>query len=98
MALLKFIRGNLMECQRKVFKILLNQTAILLQLPTFVDHHSLPDINFNGQCLIKNISILKKIINLFISYTLGPQLRNFNTDNYLLKIQIEINTSILVIA
>ena len=29
--------------------------------PTFVDHHVLPDIHFNGHCLIKNnISIPKK--------------------------------------
>ena len=29
--------------------------------PTFVDHHELPDINFNGHCLIKNIFLsLKK--------------------------------------
>ena len=48
--------------------------------PTFVDHHSLPDMNFNGYCLIKNISIPKKVINLYISYTLGRQLRNLNTD------------------
>ena len=49
--------------------------------PTFVDHHVLPDINFNGHCLTKNnISIPKKVINLYISYTLGPQLRNLNTD------------------
>ena len=42
--------------------------------PTFVDHSSLPDTNFNGHCLIKNnISIPKKMINLYISYTLGPQ-------------------------
>ena len=27
-----------------------------------------------------NISIPKKVISLYISYTLGPQLRNFNTD------------------
>ena len=48
--------------------------------PKFVDHHSLPDINFNGHCLIKNnISILKKVINIYISYTLGLQLRNFIT-------------------
>ena len=41
--------------------------------PTFVDHHLLADINFNGHCLIKhNISIPKKVINL--------QLRNLNTD------------------
>ena len=49
--------------------------------PTFADHHVLPDINFNGHCLIKNnISIPKKVINLYISYRLGPQLKNLNTD------------------
>ena len=49
--------------------------------PTSVDHHLLPDMNFNGQHLIKsNISIPKKVINLYISYTLGPQLRNLSTD------------------
>ena len=48
--------------------------------PTFVDHHVLPDIDFNGHCLIKNnISIPKNVINLHISYTLNPQLRNLNT-------------------
>ena len=31
--------------------------------PTFADH-LLPDINFNGHCLINNISIPKKIIYL----------------------------------
>ena len=41
--------------------------------PTIVYHHLLPDINFDGNCLIKNnISIHKKAINLCISYTLGP--------------------------
>ena len=53
---------------------------MLIIIATFVDHHSLSDINFNGHCLIKdNISIPKKVINLHISYTLGPQLRNFHT-------------------
>ena len=52
--------------------------------PTFVDHHLFPHINFNGHCLIKNnISIPKKVINLYISYTLGPQLRNLNTEFYI---------------
>ena len=42
--------------------------------PTFVDHHLLPDMNFNGHCLIKNnISINKKVINLYISYILLSQ-------------------------
>ena len=45
--------------------------------PTFVDHHILPGMNFNGHYLMKNnISILKKVINLYISYTLNRQLRN----------------------
>ena len=36
--------------------------------PTFVEHHLLPGMTFNGQCLIKNnISIPKKVINLYIS-------------------------------
>ena len=33
--------------------------------PTFVNHHLLPPINFNGHCLIdNNITIPKKVINL----------------------------------
>ena len=49
--------------------------------PTFVDHHLLANINFNGNCLLKdNIFIPKKVINLYISYTLNPQLRNLNRD------------------
>ena len=57
---------------------------------TLVDYHSLPDINFNGQCLIKdNISTPKKVITLYISYALGPQLRNFNTDFTLIDCSFE---------
>ena len=37
--------------------------------PSFVDHHLLPDTNFNGH----DFSIPKKVINLYISYTLNPQ-------------------------
>ena len=49
--------------------------------PTFADHHILRDTNFNGHCLIKNnISITKKVINLYISYKLNPHLRNLNTN------------------
>ena len=46
--------------------------------PTFVDHYVLPDINVNGYCLINDIYISKKVIN--ISYTLDPWLRNLKTD------------------
>ena len=49
--------------------------------PTFVNHHVLSGIYFNGHYLIKNnASIPKKVTNLYISYTLGSQLRNLNTD------------------
>ena len=45
--------------------------------PTFIDNHSLPGINCNGNCFMKsNTSIPKKVINLFISYTLGLQFEN----------------------
>ena len=37
-------------------------------------------MNFNGHFLINTISIPKKVINVYISYTLNPQLRNLNTD------------------
>ena len=50
-------------------------------VPTFVDYHLLPDINFNGHCLINdNISVSKKVISLYISNKLTPWLRNSNTD------------------
>ena len=48
---------------------------------TFVDHHLLPDMDFNEHRLIKNnISIPKKVINLYISYALDAQLKILNTD------------------
>ena len=35
--------------------------------PTFVDHCLLPNVNYNGHCLIKiNISIPRKVINPYI--------------------------------
>ena len=48
--------------------------------PTFVDHHLLSDVNFNRHCLINNISIPKKVINLYISYIVSPPLRDLNKD------------------
>ena len=48
---------------------------------TFANNHLLPGINFNEHCLTKsNIYIPKNLENLHISYTLGPQLGNTNTD------------------
>ena len=38
--------------------------------PNFVDHHSLPDLKFNRHCLIENnISIPKKVINIYVFLT-----------------------------
>ena len=47
---------------------------------TFVDHHLLPDINFNGHCLINNIPIPKKVINLHIPHTRNLKSSSLNTD------------------
>ena len=47
--------------------------------PIFVNHHLLPDMNFNEHCLKENnISITRNVINLCIN-TLGPQSRNLKT-------------------
>ena len=47
--------------------------------PTFIYHHLLFDMTLNWHCLIKNnISIPKKVKTLYISLTLGPQLRNLD--------------------
>ena len=48
--------------------------------PTFVNNHVSPDIDFNGHCLINNISVPKKVINIYNFYTLNRWLRNLNTD------------------
>ena len=38
--------------------------------PTCINSDPSPDTKFNGHCLIKNIFLPKKVINLYISYTL----------------------------
>ena len=49
----------------------------------FVDHRVLPDINFNGRCLIKHIPIPKKVINLCISYTPSSTIMKFKQKRYI---------------
>ena len=47
--------------------------------PAFVDHYLLPDENFNEHCLIKNnITLPKRIMNLYTSYKLTPRSRNLD--------------------
>ena len=48
--------------------------------PNCFVYHLLPAKNFNGPCLINNISIPKKVINPYIFYGLGLQLEFLNTD------------------
>ena len=38
--------------------------------PTLINYDPLPDIKFNGHCLIKNIITSSNIINVYISHTL----------------------------
>ena len=54
-ALIELIRGNLMECQKKILKNITRSDSNFAS--TFVDYHLLPDINFNGHCL-RNITFL----------------------------------------
>ena len=75
MLLIKFICGNLMEYQKKVLK------SNSLFAPTFANHCILPDVNFNGHCLINNsISVPKTVINIYVSYIVNQWPRDLNTD------------------
>ena len=49
----------------------------------FVDHHVLLDTSFNEHCLIKNIPIPKKVINLYISYTPSSTIMKFKQKLYI---------------
>ena len=58
--LVRLIGGNLTECQKKNIENITKSDNNFA--PTFVNHDSLPDINFNGHCLINNVYILIKVI------------------------------------
>ena len=46
-----------------------NIKNITVRQTTFAGHYLLPDINFNGHCLISNnISIPRKVIYIFLTY------------------------------
>ena len=69
MALLRLIRGKSNgKSVENTEKITKSDSNFAL---TFVDHHSLPEINFNGHCLKNNIYIPKKVIyiNIYFSDT-----------------------------
>ena len=52
-----------------------------LLAPTFVNHYILQDVNLNWHCLINNnISIPKKVINVYISCILNQWPRGLSID------------------
>ena len=59
-----------------LFDLVILTKSITNFVPTFVYLYLLPERDFNEHCLMNIIYILKKIINLYISYTLSPLLRN----------------------
>ena len=73
-ALLGLICGNLREngmLGENIENIIKSDSNFA---PPFVDHYLLPGVNFNGDCQVNNISVPKKVINIYISYKLNPQL------------------------
>ena len=44
--------------------------------PTFVNHHVLPGIKFNEQCLINNIFIPAKVINFLLTKSMNKKLKH----------------------
>ena len=77
-ALLGLNCGNLMECQEKIFENINKSDSNFASFITSrkFDLHLLPDVNFNGNCLIKNkISIPENAISLYISYKITLWLR-----------------------
>ena len=57
---LKFIHGYQIECQEKVLTTSNNSFS-----PTLINYFSVPDVKFNGHCLInKSIFTSGKVINL----------------------------------
>ena len=49
--------------------------------PNLINPYSLPGVKLGGDCLINsNISFFRKVINLYISYTLDTRSRDLDTD------------------
>ena len=80
---LKFIHGNLRESQKKVLLRRKKLRYITISdnkfAATLIDYY-FPDVQFNGNCLVRNINTSLKIINLYICYTLDQGSRDLNTD------------------
>ena len=74
MALLGLIRGKLIEFSKNIENVTKSDSNFS---STFVDHHFLSDICFNGHCLINNTYIHKKVVNLHISYTSKSNIKKF---------------------
>ena len=83
---IKYFSGTTPIDSRKPNRILAEKIENIIKsdrnfAPNFIDHHLLAEKAFNGHCLIKiSIFVPRKAINLYISYTLTPWLKNLNTE------------------
>ena len=77
MANIKFLCENLKECKKKSIKNITKSDRKFA--PTFIHTNLLPDLKFNGYCLINMIPDSGKVINIciYISYTLDPWSKDF---------------------
>ena len=88
---IKYFNGTTQIYSRKYNEISEETIEIItksnsLFVPIFVNHYILPDISFNGYCLInKNISVLKNVTSLYISYKINPWLRDLNKFRMLIQ-------------
>ena len=88
---IKYFNGTTQIYSRKYNEISEETIEIItksnsLFVPIFVNHYILPDVSFNGYCLInKNISVLKNVTSLYISYKINPWLRDLNKFRMLIQ-------------
>ena len=81
---IKYFNGTTQIYSRKYNEISEETIEIItksnsLFVPIFVNHYILPDVSFNGYCLInKSISVLKNATSLYISYKINPWLKDLN--------------------
>ena len=72
------------EISEETIEIITKSNSLFV--PIFVNHYILPDVSFNGYCLInKNISVLKNVTSLYISYKINPWLRDLNKFRMLIQ-------------
>ena len=74
------MHGNLKSCLKKISRLLLHQTIVLLQ--TLLIHHSKIALNFEENCLKQDTITFnhRNVVNLFFVYKLDIWLSDLCTD------------------